>query len=234
MRHNYNWVESDPHRRSKCRSATSSKNSRANEVENNANSAMIFAYAIMRKHNEDRTTRTRIKRLRTIPFVLLLALAHACGAQRLLAQESTPAPAPKPLATVPTAPAPKSEATTAGEHPFWDATNGWLFAGVAASRTLDYFSTLNMRRRGRQEILLTNDVVDDHAAFAAIEAAGTATSIGVSYLFHHYGHHKLERWTSIVHIGVTSGGAVRNYCLKTAHPAASQSPEASDLVGNPD
>jgi len=30
-----------------------------------------------------------------------------------------------------------------------------------------------MRRRGRQEILLTNDVVDNHAAFAAIKASAT-------------------------------------------------------------
>src|ERR1700759_5563626 len=36
-------------------------------------------------------------------------------------------------------------------HRFWDTTNDLLFAGVAASRTLDYFSTLNMRRRGRDE-----------------------------------------------------------------------------------
>jgi hypothetical protein len=115
-------------------------------------------------------------------------------------------------------------ATTAGyrrsdEHRFWDTTNDLLFAGVGASRTLDYFSTLNMRRRGRQEILLTNDVVDNHAAFAVIEAAGTGASIGLSYIFHHYGHHKLERATSIVHIGLATTGAVRNYCLKTAHPA---------------
>ena len=75
-----------------------------------------------------------------------------------------------------------------------------------------------MRRRGRQEILLTNDVVDNHAAFAVIEAAGTGVSIGASYLFHRYHHHALERWTSYVHIGVATGGAVRNYCLQTAHP----------------
>lgn len=85
-------------------------------------------------------------------------------------------------------------------------------------RALDYFSTLNMRRRGRQEIFLTNDVVDNHPAFATIEAAATGTSIGASYFFHHYGHHKLERWTSFVHIGLATTGSVRNYCLKTAHP----------------
>lgn len=94
-----------------------------------------------------------------------------------------------------------------------------MFAGIGAARTLDYFSTLNMRRRGRQEILLSNDVVDNHAAFATIEAAGAGASVGASYLFHRYGHHKLERWASFVHIGVTTVGAVRNYCLKTAHPA---------------
>ena len=105
-------------------------------------------------------------------------------------------------------------------HQFWDRENDWLFAGVGASRTFDYFSTLNMRRRGRLEIFLTNDAVDNHAAFAAIEASATGVSIGAAYLFHRYGHHKLERWTSIVHLGLTTTGSVRNYCLKTAHFAA--------------
>lgn len=104
------------------------------------------------------------------------------------------------------------------QHRFWDKKNAWLFAGVGAARTFDYFSTLNLRRRGDQEILVTNDLVDNHAAFAVVEAAGTGVSIGASYLFHHYGHHKLERWTSIVHFGLATSGAVRNYCLKTAHP----------------
>jgi hypothetical protein len=105
-----------------------------------------------------------------------------------------------------------------GEHHFWDRKNDWLFAGVAASRALDYSSTLNMRRRGRQEILVTNDVVDNHAGFAALEAAGVGVAIAGSYLFHHYGHHKLERWTSYVHISLATSGAIRNYCLKTADP----------------
>ncbi|GAC1700880.1 MAG: hypothetical protein NVS9B4_03130 [Candidatus Acidiferrum sp.] len=102
------------------------------------------------------------------------------------------------------------------EHRFWDHENIWLFSGVGASRTLDYFSTLNMRRRGRQEVFLNNDTVDNHAAFGVIEAAATSVSIGASYLFHRYGHHKLERWTSIMHFGLATTGAVRNYCLETA------------------
>jgi hypothetical protein len=107
---------------------------------------------------------------------------------------------------------------TAPEHRFWDRENDLLFTAVAASRTLDYFSTLNFRRRGRDEVFLTNDIVDNHAAFASIEAGATAVSIGVSYLFHHYHHHRLERWTSIVHASLSTSGAVRNYCLKTVHP----------------
>ena len=159
-------------------------------------------------------------------MALVFAAASAVFAAGLAAQESSRPQETAPVVSAPAASSQTRSARSAGTdaHRFWDQTNDWLFAGVAASRTLDYFSTLNMRRRGRQEILLTNDVVDHHAGFAAIEAAGTATSIGVSYLFHRYGHHKLERWTSVIHIGLATGGAVRNYCLKTAHPAGSIPP----------
>jgi hypothetical protein len=164
---------------------------------------------------------------------LVLTTAFAIGVSAVRAQDRPSAPEPKTQAPPPASSSGRDLGTTTNQrqssgdiliepvivHRFWDTTNDLLFAGVGASRTLDYFSTLNMRRRGRQEILLTNDVVDNHAAFAVIEAAGTATSIGVSYLFHHYGHHSLERWTSIIHIGLATTGAVRNYCLKTAHPA---------------
>lgn len=103
-------------------------------------------------------------------------------------------------------------------HRFWDTENILLFAGVGAGRGLDYASTLNIRRRGINEAFLTNAIVDNHAEFAAIEVAATAASIGVSYIFHATGHHRLERWTSYVHMGVAVGGAIRNYSLKTVHP----------------
>src|SRR5579864_7056714 len=104
-------------------------------------------------------------------------------------------------------------------HRFWDTQNVLLFAGVGAARGLDYASTLNIRRRGINEALLTNAIVDNHAEFAAIEVATAAASVGLSAIWHYTGHHKLERWTSYIHIGVTVAGAARNYALKTPHPA---------------
>ena len=160
------------------------------------------------------------ERLLNRPMIAPLALMVLLGASRIRAQESA-AGTQIPPHDAPAIVAKNKAKGLAQEHRFWDKKNAWLFVGVGASRTLDYFSTLNLRRRGDQEVLLTNDIVDNHAAFAAIEAAGTGVSIGASYLFHRYGHHKLERWTSIVHIGLTTTGAVRNYCLKTAHPKTS-------------
>ena len=153
-----------------------------------------------------------------IRLLSLLLLMVCASTKAAFAQETPNQEAPQIREGAPATGAVQRENTLA-EHHFWDRENAWLFAGVGAARTLDYFSTLNMRRRGRQEIFLTNGVVDNHPAFAAIEAAATGTSIGASFLFHRYGHHKLERWTSFVHIGLATTGAVRNYSLKTAHPA---------------
>jgi len=99
-------------------------------------------------------------------------------------------------------------------HSFWDKTNRALFVGVAGSRGLDYASTGHFRARGVNEVLLTNGVVDDKPLFIGIELAGVALSIGVSAWLHGHGHHKLERWVSMGHIGVTTFGSVRNYTLR--------------------
>ena len=105
-----------------------------------------------------------------------------------------------------------------GSHPFWAKDNILLFAGVGAGRALDYISTRHFRKRGVNEWLLTNNIVDNKPLFAGFEVAGVAASIGVSYLFHRSGHHKLERWVSIVHIGAGVGGSAWNYTLKPSPP----------------
>ena len=104
------------------------------------------------------------------------------------------------------------------EHRFWDRENILLFSGVAVFRGLDYASTRNFMARGRTEILVPDDVVNNSAGFASLEAAATMTSVGISYLFHRTGHHKMERWLSIGHIGVTGFGVAWNYSLKSKHP----------------
>jgi hypothetical protein len=121
----------------------------------------------------------------------------------LAAQEAAPKPEP------PAAPTP----TRAPEHCFWDRTNLLLFSSVAASRALDYTSTRHFQARGHGEALIPDDVVNNSAGFAALEAAGAATSVGISYILHRTGHHKLERWMSVGHICVAGFGDVRNYLL---------------------
>jgi hypothetical protein len=158
-----------------------------------------------------------------MPFSMRLALLLLVFAFSLHAQQFTESTGSDSTADI----APQSQtptpAPTAGSlapqptHRFWDRENDWLFAGVGAGRALDYASTLNLRRRGIDEIFLTNSIVDNHPLFGGIEAAATAASIGVSYLFHRTGHHRLERWTSAIHFGVAVGGAARNYALKTPH-----------------
>jgi hypothetical protein len=175
--------------------------------------------------------RDAVRRITTVVFLLL------AGVSAVRAQQ--PPPAENKDSGAPSAPQPAGGAAPADQqapdtpatpqapnpttppvpyvHSFWDRENDWLFAGVAAGRALDYASTLNLRRRGINEVFLTNSIVDNHPQFATIEAAATGASIGVSYIFHATGHHRLERWTSIVHFGVATGGAIRNYLLKTPH-----------------
>jgi len=122
---------------------------------------------------------------------------------------------PFPLFPTTTPARPEPPPRSPDSHAFWDATNRMLFAGVGVFRALDYASTRNMQARGREEILLPDDVVNNSAGFAAVEAGASAASVGLSYLMHRTGHHKVERWVSIVHIGVTGFGVARNYALPT-------------------
>lgn len=157
--------------------------------------------------------------------ILLLVFAHPARAQQPSEKRRVDSPPPK-LADVTPLPADQqktpegsipADSFPSGSHRFWDRENDLLFAGVGAGRALDYASTLNLRRRGIDEVFLTNSIVDNHALFAGIEASATAASIGASYIFHRTGHHRLERWTSAIHFGVAVGGAARNYALKTPH-----------------
>jgi hypothetical protein len=149
----------------------------------------------------------------SLAAILSMVLFAPLASNLCFAEDSAQAPPPEQqvvASSLKPEPPPAPEA-----HRFWDRENLLLFSSIAVTRGLDYASTRNMQARGRKEILLAPEVVNNSAAFASLEAAGTLTSIGISYIFHRTGHHKLERWLSISHISVAAFGDVRNYCLKT-------------------
>jgi hypothetical protein len=98
-------------------------------------------------------------------------------------------------------------------HAFWDWPNVGLFSGVAAARAFDFVSTRQFRQKHLKEWLLDDKTVDNRPLFLTIEIAGTALSIGASYLLHRLGHHRLERWASILHIGAATAGGLWNLTL---------------------
>ena len=156
-------------------------------------------------------------RLGAILAVVVL-VAAARGQQQMDSRSGAFADAPSATTTnaAPVRPGATVESPPSPHH-FWDRKNVLLFSGMAVFRGLDYASTRNFQARGRTEVLLPDDVVNNSAGFASLEAAGAATSIGLSYLLHRSGHHKMERWLSIGHISVTGFGVVRNYSLDSKH-----------------
>jgi len=98
-------------------------------------------------------------------------------------------------------------------HRFFDQENLLLSSGVAAGRAFDYVSTRRFREKHLKEWLLDDDIVDNKPLFISIEMAATALSVAASYALHQTGHHRLERWTSILHIAFATGGSIWNCTL---------------------
>lgn len=97
-------------------------------------------------------------------------------------------------------------------HRFWlDRWNTPLITGIATVQVLDFTSTRYFRDRGKDEWLLTNHLVDNRPAFTATEISAAAAGIGLSYLFHRSGHHRLERWAAAGYIAFGAVSAVANY-----------------------
>jgi hypothetical protein len=152
-----------------------------------------------------------------VSILLMLPLARSQESRNSAALSDAPS-ATLPSSTPPPVISPSPAERIPATHRFWDSENVLLFSGIAAFRALDFASTKNFLARGRTEVLIPDDIVNNNAGFASLEAAATATSIGVSYVFHRTGHHKMERWLSIVHMSVTAFGDAHNYALKSKHP----------------
>jgi hypothetical protein len=107
---------------------------------------------------------------------------------------------PEPLAAISSRPA-KPE-----QHRFWDRENALLFTATGGMATADFFAThANLAGGGRELNPLTRPFARSTPLLAANFALETAGVIGVSYLFHKTGHHRLERLTSLINIGGSAG-----------------------------
>ncbi|MGE5057565.1 MAG: hypothetical protein ACM3WP_25665 [Acidobacteriota bacterium] len=134
---------------------------------------------------------------------LLFMLFNLCGpavAQQILAglQPAAMKPIPSVKAGEPTVPERPS-------HRFWDRKSSFLFATTAALSTADFWATRNNLRQGGQELNPVTRAFGSSTAGLATNFAGeTAAVIGVSYLFHKSGHHKLERAVTILNIAASA------------------------------
>jgi hypothetical protein len=94
------------------------------------------------------------------------------------------------------------------QHRFFDRQNSFLFATCAAFSAADFVVTRNNLRSGGRELNPVTSIFSGSTAGLAVNFVGeTAGVVGLSYVFHKTGHHRLERLVSVVNIG-SSAGAV--------------------------
>lgn len=109
---------------------------------------------------------------------------------------------PAPAAFVPVIEQPNTPA----QHRFWDRENSALFAAVGGFAAADFCSTRsNLASGGKELNPVTRVFAGSTPLLATNFALETASVVGMSYLFHKTGHHKLERLTSFVDIGASAG-----------------------------
>ena len=91
------------------------------------------------------------------------------------------------------------------EHRFWDHQNRALFAVNAALAGADFATTRrNLNHNGKELNPVTRVLSGSTPGLAANFAMETGGVVGLSYLFHKTGHHKLERATSYVNLGASA------------------------------
>jgi hypothetical protein len=120
---------------------------------------------------------------------------------------TNPSPADGALVASPVAVASLPEAPV--QHKFWDSDNRVLFAAVAALSAADFAITRSILQNGGKELNPVTRVFAGSTAGLAVNFTGeTVGVVGLSYLFHRSGHHKLERITPMLDIGTSSFAVV--------------------------
>jgi hypothetical protein len=142
----------------------------------------------------------------TAILLALLTLGMPARAQEVSLALLQPASAresmvPQPIVITP-------QPTTLPEapsHRFWDRENSVLFATSAAFSTADFFVTRSNLQSGGQELNPMTSVFGHSTTGLALNFVGENVGmIGISYMLHKTGHHKLERAVSMVNIGAST------------------------------
>jgi hypothetical protein len=102
-------------------------------------------------------------------------------------------------------------------HAFFDAKNIALFSMGAAFVASDSITTQRMVGSGRfdeQDPIARPFVKNGWKGQALISAIGLGGSVGLSYVFHKFGHHKMERCVGLSLIGIEFAATVHNSRLE--------------------
>ena len=97
-------------------------------------------------------------------------------------------------------------------HHFWDSANVGLHAISVALLTADVATTQRaLQLPGAHEM---NPLAQSQGALMVLKIAGVGAGIGISYMLHKSGHHKMERVIPLM-MGVPSGlAAAHNASLR--------------------
>ena len=136
-------------------------------------------------------------------FLSVLAICPISLAQGPLPDAPTPVPAIEHTSAFVSLSQP-----AAIEHKFWDRENKVLFFTATALNGADFAITRSNLQSGGQELNPVVRFFGRSTAGLAVNFVGeTAGVVSLSYFLHKTGHHKLERWVSVVNIS-SSAGAV--------------------------
>jgi hypothetical protein len=148
---------------------------------------------------------------RTVLLLVVLGFSQLGTAQQVslaLLKSGEMQPAPLTPAPIVKLAQPVVPLEPPSAHRFWDCDNSILFAANAAFSAADFVVTGDNLRSGGQELNPVTRVFSGSTTGLAVNFAGeTAGVVGLSYVFHKTGHHKLERAVSMLNIG-SSAAAV--------------------------
>lgn len=163
---------------------------------------------------------------RTLLWIATVALLFLASSTSLSAQDSvltaqlSTGPLDSTSSTFANAPTPAMEPATpfviarptSNErlaHRFWDRENTTLFAATAGWAAADFCVTrANLANGGRELNPVARMFTGSTPALAANFALETGGTVGIAYVFHRTGHHKLERLTSVVDISGSAGAVI--------------------------